>query len=175
MALRNKPVRVIGEEEDMAMDRMLGQMSYDMKVDIARTAHSQNYYDAYKEAGLEVPEDVVDRAVLTLMVRGFGEGKLDLNSTAQDFSSWFYEEKMPAIRQSNQRSIEWMLTKMENERPDLMDELAAKGCNFGLTEYQGTASFTQGTVQFIFKDMFGNPLMILYYNPSDMSYDEQWF
>lgn len=175
MAVSNRPIRVLGEEEDRVMDEMLSRMSYTAKEDIVKMSHSRNYYDDYANAGLNIPEGVLDDEVLRLMTRGFAEGHLSLNSTFKDFSNWFYDVKMPAIKESNQRSVEWILTKMENERPELLDELEEKGCNFGLTEYQGTASFTQGTVQFMFRDIFGNPLMILYYNPSDMSYDEQWF
>lgn len=176
MAVNNRPKMVIGpREEDMIERNIISKMSYGTKESIARSSHSNNYYAGYDNTGIPIPEDMLNEAILGLAIRGVSEGGMGLDANPEAFSKWYYEDKLPAIKESNQRSVEWIIRRMETENPELIEELQERGCNFSYTEYKGTSSFASGTVEFMFRDSDGNPLMVLYYNPSDMNYEAMWF
>lgn len=167
-----KPKLVVDRELEARILATASSYPYDMKERIVRESYGRGSLDFYDEIG-GIPEGVLDNEIFNGILRGLAKDHFSLGMmpSASQYQDYFDNVELPEIKQSNKRSVEWMIYRMETERPDIIEDFQARGWNPELTTYDGSYNWKEGSVKFTFRDVGGDTIAVVIYRPTDQNYE----
>ena len=164
----------VEDPERKLMEARQAVAGYDKQVvaDVVESLFAKGHFDAQKALGADM-ERIYDETLVGFLLISQEAGVMGaLPANERELQSFMKETAMPKIRQSHTRTVEWFMNGLQTHDPMLLQELAERGADFGITEYRQTLG-TEVTCYFYNED--GDVLAMVTWDLSQNTFFANWY